>query len=222
MTSVNGKPRFARDVPRAVQRIVEKAREIIAAPVPGERGKMRRVEGGMAALHAAVGNDSHSSTRDAVIAAEAMHLMRRSGATWTRQVYVAAEMEDVVCAVFRRNSVGIVVTCAFCGALALRGQWCTGCQPAFRRDRAWRQTAVNLLHEGISPVQIAAVVGQQLYPGPGDGPLVGVVAQLLAEVPDLVPDVFRRAYLESVGAAVENPASVLGARRRLRRHRAEG
>jgi hypothetical protein len=86
----------------------------------------------------------------------------------------------------------------------------------------WKQSALNLLHEGKSLPSIAAALGQPLYPGAGDGPLVGVVANLLAEVPELVPSAFREGYRTAVGEAHPQVWSVLTSRSRQRRLRRQG
>ena len=211
--------KFPRDTPRSVQAIVRLALDLLARPVPGERGRMRRVEGGMAALTSAAGHDAPSTTRRQVGDAEMLGLMRRSGATNTRQVYVLTTHEDVVAAELRANVSG-VGCCAFCGQPISRGfERCRQCQPAFRRDRVWKQTALNLVHEGKTIPQIAVAVGQPLYPSAGDGPLVGVVANLLAEAPGLVPASFREGYRIAVGDEYTQVWSALSSRSRQRRHR---
>lgn len=222
------KPRFARDVPRAVQQIVRVAIEALAQPLPGERGRMRRVEGGMAGLQAACGHDAVSTTRRQVTAAEAQRLMRRSGNTNNRQVYVVTTPADLSVLAFRANLSGVAHACAFCGAKVQTvgshlvdgaAGLCRSCQPAFRRDRVWKQTALNLLHDGKTLPSIAMTLGQPLYPGRDDSPLVGVVANMLAEAPDLVPAAFREAYRAAVGDAVPQLWSVITSRSRQRRHR---
>lgn len=200
-----------RNVPRSVRMVVLAARSLVAPEVEGTRGRIRKVEGGMTALQSACGHDSPSATRTAVAQAEAWGLMRRSGATSAVSVFVV--VEDL-----RLNSGGAATACKHCGDPSEAG-CCKRCQPHFRRDRAWRATATNLLHEGKSLPEIAAIVNQPLYPGPGDSPMVGVVAHLLAECPALVPQAFREGYTTTVGASVKSASAVLTARSRQRRHR---
>lgn len=211
-------PRFGRDVPRAVQAIVRVALDNLARPIPGERGRMRRVEGGMARLTQAAGHDAPSTTWRQVSTAEELGLMRRSGATLSRQVYVLATHQDIVAAELRANV--HEAACACCGDPVTEAyEQCRRCSPASRKDRAWKQTAINLLHEGRTLPSIAALVGQPLYPAAGDGPLVGVVANLLAEVPHMVPVAFREGYKEAIGEEYTQVWSALASRARQRRHR---
>ncbi len=217
---------FARDVPRGVQAIVSLARKHLAAPLPGERGRMRRVASTMKQLQEEAGHDAFSTTFRQVTAAEALGLMRRSGATSARQVYVDASPSDVAVAELLANMQGDGA-CLFCGAQTTgrgdrttsSGRWCASCQPAFRRDRVWKQTAVNLLHDGKTLPSIAAAVSQPLYPLAGESPLSGVVATLLAEAPDLVPDAYREGLRVHLGAEHAQLSSVLTSRSRQRRHR---
>ena len=202
---------LTRNTPRSVRMVVLAARSLVADEVDGIRGRMRKVEGGMPALQVACGHDSPSATRTAVAQAEAWSLMRRSGATSAVSVYVV--VDDL-----RLNSGEAATLCRYCSIPSAAG-CCKTCQPAFRRDRAWRTTATNLLHEGKSLPEIAAIVNQPLYPGPGDSPMTGVVAHLLAECPALVPHAFREGYSTTLGASVKSAAAVLTARSRQRRHR---
>lgn len=217
----SGNTRFPRDVPRSVQAIVRLAVTLIATPMEGERGSMRIVVGGIRALQAAAGDDHPRTTRRKVAEAEAFGLMKRSGATTAQRLYVHTTEEERALAVLRAN-MSAVAACSFCGAPVEGGQWCRHCQPAFRRDRAWKQSALNLLHEGKSIPTIAAVLSQSIYPIAGDGPLTGVVANLLAEAPDLVPEAYREGYRLAVGASVQQLSSVLTSRNRQRRHRRGG
>jgi hypothetical protein len=212
---------FSRDVPRSVQALVRVAATLIAPPMENERGAFREVVGGVRALQAAVGDDDDRTTRRKVATAEVFGLMRRSGSTWKLRLFVRTTEEDRALAVLRANMPGSA-PCVFCAAPVDRGQHCRHCQPAFRRDRAWKQSALNLLHEGKSIPSIAAVLAQPIYPLVGDPPLTGVVANLLAEAPDLVPDAFREGYRLAVGAEVKQLASVLTSRNRQRRHRRGG
>lgn len=217
----SGSSRFSRDIPRSVQALVRVAVTLISPPMEGERGSMRIVVGGIRALREAAGDDAASTTRRKVAEAEVYGLMRRSGSTHAQRLYVLTTEEDRALAVLRAN-VGASAPCTYCGAPVEGGQWCRHCQPAFRRDRAWKQSALNLLHEGKSIPTIAAVLSQSIYPIADDGPLTGVVANLLAEAPDLVPEAYREGYRLAVGASVQQLSSVLTSRNRQRRHRRGG
>ncbi len=200
---------FVRDVPHAVRMAVRVALEL--ADASGE------VPGGMPALQAALGHDTARGTRMVVAGAESWGLMRREGPVGhgPRRLFVVVARNNRSAPDGFRSEPR---SCDNCGR-PTTGRWCTLCQPSFRRDREWRMLAVAMLVAGKTPPAIAAAVGQNLYPTPGDGPLTGVVAFLLGEVPKLVPPEWREGYLNIVGAEVERTSSVLTSRTRQRRHR---
>ncbi len=218
--------KFARDTPRSVQSAVRAALTIIvdaigALPPPDddtevtkamrERLEAGEVIGGMVALQIELGHDSASATRAVVQRAEAWNLLRRVGhagsQTGARRLFVVGS----------RLKTG--TACANCSRPTTKTH-CRNCQPAFRRDRAWRILALEMAVDGKSPMEIAVAVGQPVYPQAGDGPLVGVVAYLLGEVPSLVEDKWRDGYHDVVGDDSRHRGT-LTARARVRRHRRE-
>lgn len=194
--------RFAKNVPLAVQMAVRMAQEL-ADP------KSNEVEGGMPGLQAALGYGSARATRELVIIAESFNLLKRSGPIGhgPRRLFVV---------VARLNP---AESCDNCASPVDHGRWCKKCQSALRVDRAWRLVAVEMLIAKKSLPAIAAAVSKDLFPKRHEGPTAGVVAFLLGEHPKLVPDEWRRAYAEVMGAEYEHLASILTSRARQRRHR---
>lgn len=197
--------KFPRDMPRAVQAAVRAAMEL--ADISGE------VVGGMLALQEALGHDDSASTRRVVIEGESWGYMRRAGPIGhgPRRLFVVEA---------RANP---HASCRNCGVPKPpnRYEHCQTCKVAFRRDRSWRMTAVAMLVDGKAPPAIAAAVSQPLFPGRDDGPLVGVVAFLLGEVPALVPRAWSDAYNVVVGSH-KKAHGALSSRARQRRRRGRG
>lgn len=214
--------RYARDVPRAVQRAVSVCLELISDEkrrraltpdvVHDDYVDAGEVPGGLPALQADLGHDSPSATRSVVAQAEHHRLLRRAG--WSngqlgsRLLFVVEQ---------RLISGG---GCANCGEpISRTSVVCQRCQPAFRPDRAWRMKAVEMLVAGKTPNAIAIAVSQPLYPARGDSPLTGVVAFLLGELPTLVGQEWRDGYRAVCGAEWSDLTGRVTSRVRQRRHR---
>lgn len=174
-----------RDLVRSARAAVYAALAI-ADPDTGE------VDGGMAALHDALGHDDEGSTRRAVAAAESWGFLRR--------VHVRGSAPHLYVVRARMRNGG---HCALCLEPSKAGRFCAKCkQVAGRDDRKWQLKAIVLAVEGKSPPEISVAVNRPLWTTREEDGDQGsaVVPFLLAEAPWLLkPDAetWRRALLEA-------------------------